>query len=164
MDAQGKGKWTFWTYAGIASTFGMADVDGDGWKEILAGNGVISSTDTLWALKDDGKFLERYAYDGWGGTVSALATADLTGDGKKELVVGTQYSNIRALAAAPKKKLWAHRLGGDVKGILALDGPPPMIVAGSQSGFVCAFDAQGGKRWGDTRWRARGVHGAGRPP
>ncbi len=70
----------------------IADIDGDGKQEILAGakcfkHGNRHVYGTLWVLSPQGK--ELWHVFNFGGTVDTIDCADLDGDGKLEIAMGT---------------------------------------------------------------------------
>ena len=149
LAPSGERKWMFWAYAGIFTTFGLCDVDGDGWKEMVGGNGEISAYDTIWFLKGKDTFYKRVESDGWGSKLTSMAVGDINGDGKDEIVIGTGRATLRAINPATQQLMWMHRLGDDVKGVVIVKGPEgkALVVAGSASKFVTAFDGSGKKQW-----------------
>ena len=112
LDAAGKEKWRFNT-AGIditnqtAGVYGPGlhitsdgevaavrpvDLDGDGNKELLVGTATFTHGGrrvfgTIFCLECSGR-LKWHLYQS-GGTVSSLDTADVNGDGKQEILIGT---------------------------------------------------------------------------
>jgi len=146
LDARGERKWLFWTYAGIFTQFALCDVDGDGWKEIIGGNGEISDSATLWFLKGKDTFSRRIFVDGWGSTLSALGVGDINNDGREEIVAGTSRNSLKAYKPTSDEPLWEYDLGHAVEDIaLAQDQGVPLVIAGSLSGFVVVFDGAGSK-------------------
>ncbi|MFP4248023.1 MAG: hypothetical protein ACLFU7_00105 [Armatimonadota bacterium] len=160
LTPDGEPKWTFWSYAGLFGVHGLYDVDGDGVAEIVGGNPEVSSTDALYFLKQEGlsngrggddRYLRRVLNDGWGSTLSSMAIADINDDGRDEIAFGTGRASLYAAAPTMEDdgRLFHHRLGDDVRGteiIHDADGTA-LVVTGSSSEFVTAFDASGAKRW-----------------
>jgi hypothetical protein len=163
VEPNGNRRWMFWSYAGLFTTHGMYDLDNDGDKEIVGGNGQVSSADPLFFLdddkpRDDGhrSFTRRILNDGWGATLSSIAIADFDGNGVDEIVIGTGKGNVYLIdphqtagpiANKPEYR-WARHLGDDIRAMCAADnGDHPLIIAASLSGFVVAFDAGGTKQW-----------------
>ena len=151
LSPDGKPQWMFWAYAGIFTTYGLCDADGDGIREIVGGNGQLSAFGELWFLKARNKntHYKLASVDGWGATLSTLDVGDLDGDGRDEVVAGTSRSSLAAIDPRTTKVLWRRNLGHNVKGVRILHGPDgkPLVVAGSLSEFVSAFDGSGRKRW-----------------
>ncbi|MBM4087309.1 MAG: PQQ-like beta-propeller repeat protein, partial [Planctomycetes bacterium] len=147
VNAKGERLWTFWSYAGIFGIHGLVDIAGG--KAIVGGNPVLSSTDVVYFLKGGDTFARRVHLDGWGSTLSSLAIADMNGDGKSEILVGTGRGSLYALAADSESPLWNAKLGDDVRGVGIVHGDRGVrfVAAGSMTGFVTAFDGQGKKLW-----------------
>lgn len=151
LSPDGKRKWVVWARAGIFTTFGMCDVDGDGVKEIVGGNGKISAYDYVWAVKAENKnrWCKRIRGDGWGATLCALEVGDLDGDDRNEIVTGSSRASLRVIDPRTAETVWKRHLGDGVEGvrILRAAGEKPLVVAGSLSGFVSAFNGAGKKQW-----------------
>jgi outer membrane protein assembly factor BamB len=149
LSANGEPLWRFHSYAGFFTRYGMYDLDGDGVKEIVGGNGDISDTDTLYFLDGRDAYAKRILNDGWGSAVSSMVIADINGDSREEIVIGTRRGTLHAIDPTQKGRLWSHKLGDAVRGcelVTGRDGEP-LIVAGSLSGFVIGFDGAGDKQW-----------------
>ncbi|MBT3381843.1 MAG: hypothetical protein HN742_08920 [Lentisphaerae bacterium] len=163
VEPNGNRRWMFWSYAGLFTTQGLYDLDGDGDKEVIGGNGRVSSADPLFFLDDDKPrndgfrgFTRRILNDGWGATLSSMAIADFDGDGTDEIAIGTGKGNLHLIDPhqtdgpirnKPEYR-WTRQLGDDVRAMLAIEAAGrPLIVAASLSGFVVTFDANGDKQW-----------------
>ena len=164
------------------------DLDGDGREEIVVGRN--PGLNMRWGVYNDANpFFAFMAYPGdnvhWGDTrgVTALATADLDGDGHPEIIVG-RNAGLNMRWAVCKYDVAAKDCStltypgdnvhwGDTRGVTALatadldgDGHPEIIV-GRDAGLnmrwgVCKYDAATGDcstltypgdnvHWGDTR-------------
>ncbi len=94
-----------WTSALSASALLLADVDGDGADEVLAG-----TTDSHLVLLKEGQALWQRPLQnisGRGARVSALAVADLEGSGRMSVLAGTAGWYVNAFAA-DGTPLWAN--------------------------------------------------------
>ena len=124
-----------------AQTLVIADVEGDGRREVLVGTEYHTSN----MLEADGKI--RWTVRG-GPCFTALALADLNGDGIRESVYGAMDGNVYVLDSTSGKTLWTANLGDDVRhGLMASAGGEIGLVAGSESGNVAWLSPEGKKRW-----------------
>jgi len=123
-----------------AQTLVIADVEGDGRQEILVGTEYHTSN----MLEADGRI--RWTTRG-GPCFTALALADLNGDGVRETFYGAMDGNVYALDSVSGKPLWTANLGDDVRHGIALAGGAPAFVAGSESGNVALLRPDGRKEW-----------------
>ncbi|MFO7948086.1 MAG: hypothetical protein R6V19_14875, partial [Armatimonadota bacterium] len=150
LTPDGEQKWMFWSYAGLWSRHGLYDIDGDGVDEICGGNGSVSSRDALYFLDGGDHYVKRIMRDGWAISLSSLKIGDINRDGREEIVIGNSATTVWALDPLHEEdhEIWSHKLGHDVTGIelVTADGEP-MVIAGSQSGFVVAFNGSGTKLW-----------------
>jgi len=158
LSPDGQPRWMFWSYAGLFGIHGLYDINGDGTPEIVGGNPQVSSTDALFFVDglgdgDGGQdsYVRRVLNDGWGSTLSSMAIADVTGDGREEIVFGTGRASLYLVRPTMEDdgRLVHHKLGDDVRGVeivRAGDGAP-LIVTGATSEFVTAFEGSGAKRW-----------------
>ena len=76
---------------------------------------------------------------------SAMALADLNGDGVKESVYGAMDGNVYAVDSVSGEILWTANLGDDVRHGVSVGGDG--IAAGSESGHVALLNGTGEKRW-----------------
>ncbi len=124
-----------------AQSLVIGDVEGDGKQEILVGAEYYTSN----LLEADGKI--RWTVRG-GPCFTALAFADLNGDGVKESVYGAMDGNVYAIDSISGEILWTVNLGDDVRQGFAVEvGGKAGFVAGSESGQVALLSGQGEKRW-----------------
>ncbi len=112
----------------------VADVNGDGKPEILAG------TRNCWiiAYTPEGKLLwqDSKQYHG----VRRILVADVDGDGKPEVLSANRYGGVRIYTGEGRSKPGTVSELGDVSLALgrALAGKPPMVVNGSSTGVLRA--------------------------
>ena len=149
LNPAGERQWLFWSYAGIWTRHGLYDLDQDGAKEIVGGNGDISSSDCLFFLDGRNVFAKRILNDGWGAALTSMAIGDINSDGRDEIVIGTRRTSVHAIDPSREGYLWSHKLGHEVTGceIIRDEDARPLVVAGCRSQFIVAFDGAGRKRW-----------------
>lgn len=147
LDASGEELWRFRTDHGICTTITTADFFGDGRNLVLAGNGLTSSTGTLWIFNKTGEVVKRYHNGSWCTALPAIAVGDLDGDGVMTAFAGNNRGDVRAWAPDSEYTvpLWANNLTRPIRSLTVLPGA---IAVGSDSGYLCAFDQAGEKIWG----------------
>ncbi|MBI5683854.1 MAG: PQQ-binding-like beta-propeller repeat protein [Verrucomicrobia bacterium] len=135
-------------YRGVPSrvrNITLADLDGDGAREIVIG----CDSWQYMAYSSALKLVWKTVYYAHGATVGHVA--DLDGDGKPEVIAGNAYYSLQILNH--RGKVLSGRSGsfgpeqtavtsGDLRG----DGKRAAIL-GTDGGLVLAFDAKGGKLW-----------------
>ncbi len=121
-----------------AQTLAIGDVEGDGKQEILVGTEYHTSN----MLEADGRV--RWTVRG-GPCFTALALADLNGDGVRESVYGAMDGNVYVVDSTSGEILWTVNLGDDVRYGVVVSGTG--FVAGSESGNVALLSAEGERRW-----------------
>ncbi|MFQ6096968.1 MAG: PQQ-binding-like beta-propeller repeat protein, partial [Armatimonadota bacterium] len=133
----------------------MADLDGDGVDEVIAG----STNGKVYALAADGRML--WDFD-TGGAVNAVSCVDFDGDGKQAVVAGSMGATVTALSARGQR-LWTfavpyYKRTGHVRVVfaadLAGDGKQAAIVGADNWPFY-ALDVNG-----EEIWRYESVHGS----
>lgn len=129
--------WKYKTGRGIKS-INVADVDGDGRKEIFAG-----SLHYLYVLDLDGNDLWNYTT---GGYVREIIVEDLDGDGEKEVIVG---SNDLYVLDSDGNLKWQNGAGVDAINDLDIvdleDDGNYEIIVGSDKLYI--FDCSGDEIW-----------------
>jgi tetratricopeptide (TPR) repeat protein len=134
MDSKGTKKYQ-WTCSYPVNELSLADLDGDGFEEILV------STADLYILSYKAQNLN---YPQVGTVVFTCAADDLDKDGNAELLVGT-----REVICRGKTVSWRYNIGSQIKKIiitdLTWDEVPEIIVLTLQN--VHVFDIYGNKLW-----------------
>lgn len=172
VEPDGAKRWTFWSYAGFFSTYGLYDLEGEGYRHLVGGNGRVTSADSLFFVDlrdprgdprnarnpnvDRVSFSLRILNDGWGATLSSMAIADFTGEGRPQIAIGTGKTSLYLIDPRQKQGpiankptyRWARQLGDDIPAMCAVvvEGRA-VLIAASLSGFVTSFDGEGNKRW-----------------
>ena len=158
LDADGGERWQVMTEHGVFKTFVTADLDGDGRREIVGGNDLLSSSSVVRVIDADGRQIRAFPNQGWTAQVRAVLVADLDGDGALEVACGTnREQSLRVHAADGSGLRWGHNLGDAVSGLALVRRPDgPLLVAASRSFYVSAFEPASGT----TAWTANVGHAA----
>jgi len=150
VSADGSLLWSFTTSALVMKVL-TADLDGDGSVEVIAG-----SSPTLYVINKDGSLRWKYdppeimTFDERSmNDISDVAVADLDGDGKKEVIFG---SNKVYVVGSNGSLLWSKTTGSRVyslaTGDVNKDGRPE-VIAGAESVYVLSRD--GSELWKSSR-------------
>lgn len=157
LDADGTELWRTpvptgarWTY-GIPDTITTADLFGEGIKRTLVGNGLKSYSAYCTVLDQTGEVMQQFKNGGWAITVPAIAVGDLDGDGEQSVLCGNNLGDVRCFTPTrdgPRQRWWQN-LSRVIRSLTIVPQDTGAIVAvGSDSGYLCAFDAEGEKVWG----------------
>lgn len=144
FDATGKKLWENVFYAHSATVSCAADFDGDGRDEVVAGNAYYRAQ----VIDDNGRLLF-----GGSGNIgpeqTAVAAADVKGDGLPEVVIGTDGGWTHCFQR-DGTQLWAANLGDKVTRILPIDlnGDGKLELAcAAESAHVFALGLDGRVLW-----------------
>lgn len=149
LDGDGRelGKVTPPAYRGIPSrvrTIRIADLDGDGTAEIVAG----ADSWMYFAYTPALKLRWKSIYYAHGATVGEVA--DLDGDGKLEVIAGNAYYCLALIETDGKTMARGGRFGPEQTAVAAVDlngdGAAEAIV-GTDDGTVVAFTGRGEQVW-----------------
>lgn len=151
LDAAGKVLWQHALPAEV-SAVGSGDLEGDGKVKVYAG----TVGELLVCLDDTGREVWRWDvqpklldWAGWPGKarVEQIRIADLRGDGKHELLLGTKNSWLLCLSAA-RETLWKYGFifhGCRDLQVVDLEGTgKPQVMAANRYGGCTRFDAATG--------------------
>lgn len=141
-----------WRYTapGVIRTVNTGDVDADGQREVIVGYNKFDQRGDqqgwgLSVLRGDGRVLWQYQMDNW---LWSVQVADLNGDGKDEVLVGT--GSNRVLAIAGGHLLWSYPTYGSVVSLFAADlngGGRAEVLAGSEDHRAYDILGNGILRW-----------------
>ena len=149
FDAGGDERWSFMIY-GIFAPLRVADIDGDGRREVIGGPGRITCGGTCYVLDADGRNLGSNGLDGW---ASMMPACDVWVRGEDHLIVcGTNRSHVFGLKQDGNRlaTLWKQRVGEEVNAVCAVDvdgDDRPEVVVGSDCFYLYLLDEQGTERW-----------------
>lgn len=134
-------EWKHVIYAHSATVAEVADLDGDGKLETVGGNAYYRMN----IINSDGT--GRLQAGRFGPEQTAVTSCDLTGNGKREVVFGTDGGDVLAFGLTGAL-LWESNVGDRVTSMCprVMDGVP-VVVTASESGFVTALDPKGAARW-----------------
>jgi WD40 repeat protein len=126
---------------GDAEGLSVSDIDRDGIPEIVVGTGYRYQEGYLFIFKYDNKtgtFGQIWKSENVGPKAYGLATGDIDGDGKVEIVTGNQPGYIRVFDGVTRQLEWKSRLlGTDVLGIALadIDKDGRMEIIAAQGGY-----------------------------
>jgi hypothetical protein len=163
-------KWTYYplTKAGWVMSIEVVDMNGDGQPDILISDRKFSTQTGVRWLENPGKGKKEF-FTEWkshligvaGGEPMFLAMADLSGDGRKEIVIPDLYKGLKIfqkprasggrweLGATVPYPAWAGPRGkAAAVGDIDLDGNPDIVLSFEEEGKVAsipyeAYQAQG---------------------
>ena len=148
FDGEGRERWRQRYNEGVPGRIRVADVDGCGGPEIVAGGEVLSDTSKCRILDPEGNFLAHLDVEGWTSILTALAFAE--SDGRRVIGCGANRGgNLHVFehgGDAGWKRRWMKRLGGRVTGIRFL-GSDRRVIAGTSQGFLLGYDPDGNPVW-----------------
>jgi hypothetical protein len=176
LDDQGKERWRFACKRPLLCVC-VADVNGDKKPEILCGGQdqafhVLDANNRLLA---EHEMTEKLVI-GQGGTsvpnVKCIAVADIDGDGRPEIIVGTTNSNISAFRWPDLARVWNqngiyHGAGRIALADLDGDGKLEVLVS-DHYGSVHIISADGRRKWnayselGDVTFDTGDINGDGK--
>jgi WD40 repeat protein len=134
-------EWKNVIYAHSATVAEVADLDGDGNMETVGGNAYYCMN----IINSDGS--RRLRAGRFGPEQSAVTSADLTGNGKREVVLGTDGGDVLVFDLEGNQ-LWERNVGDRVTSLCPVSvGGTDAVLAASESGFVWALDGAGKALW-----------------
>ena len=149
FDAGGDERWSFMIY-GIFAPLRVADIDGDGRREVIGGPGRITCGGTCYVLDADGREVAGNGLDGW---ASMMPACDVwVGEEDHLIVCGTNRSHVFGLKLEDNRlaTLWKQRVGEEVNVVCAVDvdgDDRPEVVVGSDCFYIYFLDEHGTERW-----------------
>jgi hypothetical protein len=136
-------KWVHRGY-GYTITLQVADIDGDGRKEIITG----TREGSIYAVSADGTLRWKYETPG---SMNSVDVRDLNGDGIPE-IMGGSFDSVHLLNNLGVKA-WARKAGSQILGVHAADingdGIGEIIASGDNS-TLYAYSATGVELWNRT--------------
>ena len=154
----GSPKWAEWFRYHAITALQVADTDGDGKAEVLAGTEYYTP---LTVHNFDGSFrwstFEQVGSHGNATTprrgigLKHMVLCDLDRDGVLEVVYGTEDGWIYAVKPQDGAELWHINLVGEITGLAVLDD---VIIAACEFGMLYGFDFNGNMEWhrNEAQW------------
>ena len=149
FDANGDERWSFMIY-GIFAPLRVADIDGDGRREVIGGPGRITCGGSCYVLDADGAEIASNGLDGW---ASMMPACDVWTQAEEHLITcGTNRSHVFGLKLNGQRleTIWKQRVGEEVNAVCAadMDGDGrPEVVVGSDCFYLYLLDEHGKERW-----------------
>lgn len=144
--------WQFYAGGEVWSSGAVADVNGDGKKElVIAADGQSGEDGTLYCLDaKTGSGVWERTLPGQTARASA-AISDLNGDGTVDVLIGDAAGTFHSFSGKTGASQWSFATGGEIISSAAvgdLDGDGDLeVVFGSESGSVYALNADGTLFW-----------------
>ncbi|TCK06284.1 FG-GAP-like repeat-containing protein [Phorcysia thermohydrogeniphila] len=141
--------WEFLAGCYVHSSPAIADINGDGKLDVVVGRSVCGWDSSIVALNgENGQLLWNFPINNnW--TFSSPAIADINGDGKLDVVIGSKSGKIYAINGENGQLLWSFQTENwvdsspaiaDINGDGKLD-----VVIGSKSGKIYAINGENGQ-------------------
>ena len=96
----------------ITATPALGDIDGDGLDEIVFGQ--YGNPELLYAINADGSIVSGFPYDIGEKVQRGVALSDFNGNGKADIVVGTDDEFIHMIYDDATLG-WSYETGGDIR-------------------------------------------------
>lgn len=144
-------RWQFPAGTWIWSSPAIADLDGDGLKEVVFGTDQTAAGTANFYVLDADTGTVRWKAALGGNVRASAALPDLNGDGIIEVLIGAPDGIFRAFHGKTGALLWSFKTGGEIVSSAAcgdLDGDGILeIVFGSADGKLYALNRDGTLRW-----------------
>ncbi len=147
FTTDGTPKWAQWFRYHVITAVEAADVDGDGRAEVIVGN---TYSTPLNVHEFDGTFrwstLEQVGAEGNATTprrgigLTQLRLSDLDGDGRQEIIYGTEDGWLFAVDPLAGEEIWQHNVVGKVVG---LEVTQTGVIAANEFGDVYVLSKSG---------------------
>jgi len=169
LSPDGEERWRMVSQYGPFTAYCPLDLYGEGRRVLAGGMSRNTCHSAVQVIDASGQYVDLYVNDGWTSSLGDVCAGDLDGDGRLEILAGTNRGWLRLFDARPQplgrpmppfqgdvtmksfewaeprdRIRWARHLGGPVQAVAAFAG---LAVGGSEAGFVTAFDPAGCKRW-----------------
>ena len=131
----------------ITATPALGDIDGDGLDEIIFGQ--YGGSKRLYAINADGSDVAGFPIDLDEKVQRGVALADFNGNGKADIVVGTDDEFIH-LIYDDGSIAWSYETGGDIRvapTVLELNTGEKIVLTGSKDDNFYALNSDGSVRF-----------------
>lgn len=138
---------------GTPTMLAVADVNGDGSPEVMAGTGDFGCASNCYVLRGDGETIQNIANDGWASKLTAIAAGPLREGEPPAILCGTSkyHTNAWVFKKGEPKQLWQVDFGDIISALAVLrartGGGGACVVAGSASEYLCGIAADGEVVW-----------------
>ena len=131
----------------VTATPALGDIDGDGLDEIIFGQ--YGGSKRLYAINADGSDVAGFPIDLDQKVQRGVALADFNGNGKADIVVGTDDEFIH-LIYDDGSIAWSYETGGDIRvapTVLELNTGEKIVLTGSKDDNFYALNSDGSVRF-----------------
>ena len=156
--------WSFYAPDGFLTVDTIEDIDGDGFQDVLAGNGTNYEDDRVFCLRGDPEWTgSRVIWSFHTGSVvrSVISTTDSNGDYVEDVIAGSGSDVVYCLSGTDGSIIWSRDLFHDIVKVALLgdvtgDDIPEILVGATTNAIHCLNGLTGAILWSTPTGTANG--------